>query len=236
MQAKDIMNADVVTVTPETDIKAIAKILAERQISAVPVVDEAKHILGIVSEGDLIRRADRTTFKGPKAWWLAFIVSPEKRAKEYIRDHGTRARDVMTDKVISVPEVASLHDIAVLMEKHRIKRVPVTRDGTLAGIVSRANVLQGFVADGAASVSECSTDDRVIREQVIAAIREADESILSFTDVVVKEGMVHLWGGVRSKAQFNVTEIAARNVPGVRKVENRMAVMPELVQSTLWAE
>jgi len=236
MQAKDIMNVNVVTVAPDSDIKEIAKLLAERHVSAVPVVDQERYILGIVSEGDLIRRADRSTFKGPKSWWLALVASPEKQAKEYIRDHGTRAEDVMSREVITVSEDASLHEIAVLIEKHRIKRVPVTRNDKLTGIVSRANLLQGFVAESAASEATGSVDDRSIRERIIEGIREADPSIVNFADVVVKDGVAHLWGGVRTKALVTALEIVARNVPGVRKVENRITVMPEIVQSTLWAE
>jgi len=236
MQAKDIMNADVVTVLPETDIKEIAKTLADRQVSAVPVVDAENQVVGIVSEGDLIRRADRSTFKGPKAWWLAFVVSPEKHAREYVRDHGTRAEDVMTRDVVSVTEDASLHDIAVLLERRRIKRVPVTRNGKLTGIVSRANLLQGFVAESAASDASLDIDDASIRAKVIEGMREVEASHISFTDVIVKDGVVHLWGSVRSKTQLEAVEIAARNVPGVRKVENRITIMPELLSSTLWAE
>lgn len=236
MQAKEIMNTNVVTVAPEADIADIAKLLADRQISAVPVVDAENRILGIVSEGDLIRRADRSSFKGPRAWWLAFVVSPEKRAKEYVRDHGTRAQDVMTRNVVTVPEDASLHDMAVLTEKHRIKRVPVTRDGKLVGIVSRSNLLQGFVAESAALEAAAKTDDASIRTQVLAGIREADSSITDFADVIVKDGVVYLWGGVRSESHAEAIRIAAQNVPGVRKIENRITIMPEAVLSTLWAE
>jgi len=235
MQAKDIMTVSVVTVTPDTGIKEIAKLLAERQISGVPVVDGEGRVLGIVSEGDLIRRADRSTFKGPKAWWLIFVVSPEKRAEEYIKDHGLLARDVMTREIVTVPEDASLHDIALLLEKHRIKRVPVIRDGKLTGIVSRANLLQGFVALSDTAEPAGNTDDRSIREQVINAIQDVDASILNFTNILVKDGVVQLWGGVRSKVQIDAFEVAARNVPGVRKVENNIAIVPEIVRG-LWAE
>jgi len=236
MKATDIMTATVVTVGPDTGIKEIAKLLATHQISAVPVVDPENHILGIVSEGDLIRRADRSTFKGPKAWWLAIIISPEKRASEYIRDHGTQAQDVMTRDVITVSEDASLHDIAALLEKHRIKRVPVTRDGKLSGIVSRANLLQGFVAEGAASEAAATADDKQIREQIIENMKEMESAIESFVDVVVKDGLVYLWGGVRSKTEAAALEVAATNVSGVQKVENHLTIMPEIVRSTLWAE
>lgn len=236
MQAKDIMNANVVSVTPDTAIGEIAKLLADRHISAAPVVDADNRIVGIVSEGDLVRRADRSTFKGPKAWWLAFVASPERRARDYIRDHGTRAQDVMTREVVSVAEDASLHEIAVLLEKHRIKRVPVTRDGRLAGIVSRANLLRGFAALSAGQPVTSNLDDQSLRQKIINEIRDADPSMVDFADVVVKDGEVQLWGGVSSKEQVEAIELAARNVPGVRKVENHVSVLPQIIESTMWAE
>lgn len=236
MQANDIMTVNVATVTPDTDIKEIAKLLGDRHISGVPVVDADGHVVGIVSEGDLVRRADRSAFKGPRSWWLAFVASPEKQAREYIKDHGTHASEIMTREVISVPEDTPLHDIVVLLEKHRIKRVPVTRNGKLSGIVSRANLLQGFAAMSESAEAGGSADDRTIREQVVTALKDVDASILNFTNIVVKDGVVRLWGGVRSKAQAEAFDVAARNVPGVRKVENQIAVMPEIIRSTLWAE
>lgn len=139
MKAKDIMTTTVATVQPEASIKDIAKLLLERRISAVLVVDPDGQLLGIVSEGDLMRRSETGTERHP-SWWLSLVADPEERAMTYVRSHGGHASDVMTRDLVSVGPDAALEDVAETLEKHRIKRVPVLRDGELIGIVSAAPI------------------------------------------------------------------------------------------------
>src|SRR3546814_251272 len=195
MQVKDIMTTTVVTVRPDASIAEIAHLLLERRISAVPVVDSAGRLLGIVSEGDLMRRPESGTGRHP-SWWLSLIASPDERAMAYVKAHGGHARDAMTRDVISVSEEASLEDVAELLEKHRIKRVPVLRDGKLCGIVSRADLLHGLVARKAAP--DASASDRAIKAAVESALPEAAVRP-DFLNVVVSGGVFHLWGAGESE-------------------------------------
>jgi CBS domain-containing protein len=236
MQARDIMTSEVATVSPETDIRDIATLLLRRRISAVPVVDSTNWIVGIVSEGDLIHQADKPCEKWPRSWWLAFLARPERRIKAFIEARGTRAEDIMTREVICVPDDASLHDIAELLEKHRIKRVPVRCGGRLVGIVSRANLLRGFVASGATAKTAPSADNHSVRQKVTAMLKDADPSSLDFVDVVVCDGVVHLWGAVRSDDEANAIRIAAEHVPSVQAVRSHIQIMPSPCASRLVAE
>lgn len=221
MHSKDIMTTNVVTVGPDTDVRTIARSLIERGISAVPVVDHVGRVIGIVSEGDLMRRAEAGTERHP-SWWLELLADPEEKARDYAKSHGLTAKDVMTRPAVTVAEDASLAEIATLLERHRIKRVPVVRDGAIVGIVSRANLLHGLVAkeEGAPAVA---SDDAGIREQVIAGIKAAGITE-PYVNVVVAGGIVHVWGFVGSEAEKDAIRIAAETISGVKKVQCNVAV------------
>jgi CBS domain-containing protein len=231
MHSKDVMTTNVLTVGPDTDVRTIARSLIERGISAVPVVDHAGRIIGIVSEGDLMRRAEAGTERHP-SWWLALFAGPEDTARDYAKSHGLTAKDVMTRPAITVAEDAPLGEIATLLERHRIKRVPVVRDGTIVGIVSRANLLHGLVAKEAAPA--VASDDAGIREQVIAGIKAAGIT-QPYVNVVVGGGIVHVWGFVGSEAEKDAIRIAAETAPGVKSVQNNVAVGAYPVLGGGWA-
>ena len=161
MQAADVMTTNVITVPPETGVREIAGLLLKHRISAVPVVDAENQVLGIVSEGDLMRRAENDTDRR-NSLWLEVIFSTHEMAADYIKAYGRTAGDVMTRDVVTVKEDTPLHEIVGLLERHHIKRVPVTRDGRLVGIVSRANLLHGLAAKGADSAGPSSSDDQTI--------------------------------------------------------------------------
>ena len=236
MQAKDIMTAAVVTVRPDATVREIAGLLLERRISAVPVVDPDGRLLGIVSEGDLVRRPESGTGR-PRSWWLSLLASPEEQAFAYVKSHGGHARDVMTREVVSVGEDASLAEIAGLLEKHRIKRVPVLRDGKLTGIVSRADLLHGLIARPAAPAvaGPVVTGDRAIRTVIEAAISEAGVRP-AFLSVVVSGGIVYLWGAVDSDVEKRAVRVAAETAPGVKEVRDEIGVLPPGVRTVMWAE
>jgi len=231
MQAKDIMTSPPITVAPNMSVQDVARCLLEHAISAVPVVDEAGDLLGIVSEGDLMRRPEAHTDRQP-SWWLAFFAAPEEQAADYLKVHGRRARDVMTRDVITVTDDADLADVASTMEEHRIKRVPVMHEGKLVGIVSRANLLHGLVAWRRALVPSAGDED--VRKAVLAAFEEAAVRA-EFVNVVVSDGVVDLWGATRSVEEVRAAGAAAENSVGVKSVNNHLNVFPLLVQNVMGA-
>jgi CBS domain-containing protein len=220
MQAIDVMTTNVVTATPETSIHDIARAMLENRISAVPIVDQDQRVLGIVSEGDLMRRPENETERR-HSWWLDAFSGPD-RAEDYIRSHGSTAAEVMTRNVIQVDEHASIQDIAQLLEKHRIKRVPVTRDGRLVGIVSRANLLHGLIAKPAEITGANASDDRTVREALMRTLADEVGLNTAMIIVIVTDGVVQLWGAVHSTTEGKAAELAARNTAGVKAVENHL--------------
>lgn len=218
MLAKDVMTTAVLTVKPDTDVGEIARILLEAHISAVPVLGSDGRLIGIVSEGDLIQRAESQTRRRP-SWWLRLLATPEEPSKQYLREFGRRARDVMSKEVISVAPDTPLTDIAALLEKHHIKRVPVVADGKLVGIVSRANLLRGVATwQKPAGVR---VEDTTLRAVLLEALNEA-ELPMHLVNVTVTAGVVEIWGVVDSAAQIEVARAAAEATAGVTRLENHL--------------
>ena len=232
MLAIDIMTATVETVTPDTSVAEIARRLLARNISAMPVVDDQGNVVGIVSEGDLMRRSENNTERQP-SWWIRVFAEPEDRAREYVKTHGMRARDIMSRDVISVSEGTSLADIAEILERHHIKRVTVMRDGKLVGIVSRANLLRGLVSAGAKGTA--SPSDRDLRAAIENAASKAGLNV-EHVSVVVADGVATVWGMVESDAERAALGVAAEQVAGVGRVENNINVMPALVRASMGAQ
>ncbi len=231
MQARDVMTEHVITVGPDTPVREIAELLLERRISAVPVVDGDGAIAGIVSEGDLIHRDELGTEARGRSWWLRLFDDTTELAERYAKSHGTKARDVMTRDVVSVDETASLGDIAELLETRHIKRVPVMRDGRLAGVVSRADLVRALAASPAPALEPASTDDREIRARIVEKLRSEPWANCWNTSVFVSAGVVELWGTVESEAMRNASRIVAEGVPGVTEVRDRRGFQPHPVSA-----
>lgn len=215
------MTRCVITAEPDTPVAEIARRLIANQISAVPVVDGAGRLVGIVSEGDLMRRPETETERHP-SWWLT-LLAPEKAAMNYVKAYGHHAKDVMTHQVTTVSEDASLEEIAEILEKQHIKRVPVVTDGKLVGIVSRANLLHGLIARG--SGDSPSNDDWEIKTLVennlsVAGVRA------QLLNVVVSGGVVHLWGVVATTEEQAAARVAAESVPGMTALRFNVEVIP----------
>ena len=214
MKARDVMTKSVVTVRPETTVREIARRLIERNVSAVPVVDVEERVVGIVSEGDLMRRPESETERQP-SWWLHLFAGAEEWAQQYVKSHGLAAADVMTRGVITASEETPVEEIATLLEKHRIKRVPIVRDGRLVGIVSRANLLHGLIA-GTLRVSPTPSDAQM-RQALDKSLAEAGVRT-DFLNVVISHGVVRLWGMVESEEEKRAAQLAAERIPGVKRV------------------
>lgn len=231
MLARDVMTTDVATVAAHTPVEEVARFLLERRISGAPVVDDDNRVIGIVSEGDLIHRAEIGTER-QRSWWLSFFASREEVASDYVKSHGRRAADVMTKNVITVSEDTSLADVAALLERRRIKRVPVVRAGKLAGIVSRADILRALAAHGRDALKTPSGDDRAIREQFLERIEKEGLPRPALVNVVVTDGVVHLWGFVDTEQERDALRVLAESIPGVQNVEDHLATNPRYVAGT----
>lgn len=225
MQVSDVMTRKVVTAAPKTKVRDIANLMQQHRISAVPITDADKQVVGIVSEGDLMRRVGSgDTDAQPRSWWLSLFTSDKLASTDYIKLHGQYAEEIMSRDVITVEETAGLSEVATILERNRIKRVPVTREGRLVGIVSRANLLQGLARQD--TLAPVSKDDRQIQEAIekeLGQIAGLDKFLIN---VIVKNGVAQLWGLVDSAAQKQAAQVAAENVPGVRSVENNLGSIP----------
>ncbi len=227
MKAENVMTRNVVTVSLETSVAEIAKLLVKHQISAVPVVDHDNRILGIVSEGDLMRRPETETERHG-SWWLQAVTDQEMLAREYIKSHGADAQNVMTRNVVTVTEKTSLGEIAHTLEANRIKRVPVVRDDRLVGIVSRANIIQALAAKKSRIDADVHVDDDRIRTELLETLKNEPWVSTASLNVVVNEGVVHLYGTVGSAAERSAIGVAAHNVRGVQSVEDHLHVQPTM--------
>ena len=217
MHAIDIMTSPAVTAGPDATILEIVNLMLENRISALPIVNRKDQLIGLVSEGDLIRRSEIGA-RDYKSWWLSAIGGSITLAEEFVKSHGVKASEIMTEDVVTVGEDTRLWEIAATLEKKKIKRVPVTRDGKVVGIVSRANLLQALAAQQEKASAQPSAGDRGIREALLAALEREPWSDTSHLNVVVLDGVVHYWGLVSSKAQGKALRVAAENIPGVTDV------------------
>jgi CBS domain-containing protein len=214
MRARDLMTTDVVTVEPEASVRHIAQLMLRHRISAVPVVADRGKVVGIVSEGDLMRRPESGTERH-RSWWLALLASSEDIARDYVRSHGRHAKDVMTTEVVAVDEAASISSIAALLEEKRIKRVLVLRDGRLVGVVSRSDLLHGLTA---AKPEKAELRNEAIRREILSRIRRDAGVRDRLLNVVVADGSAHFWGALRSQAERDAARVAAETVGGVHSV------------------
>ena len=230
MLAKDVMTTKVVKVSAESTVPEIAQLLMKNHISGVPVVGPGDKIVGIVSEGDLLRRSEIGTERH-RPWWLTILAGNRDLAREYVKAHGLRARDVMTRDVLTVAEDAPLTKIASILEERGIKRVPVVRAGKLVGIIARADVVRVLASAKADRPSKSLDDDRAIREGILKTLRGADWSVSPYVNVIVTKGMVHVWGLVDSEEEKEALRVACENVAGVKSVEIHARHLPSFVGS-----
>lgn len=220
MNASDIMTPRVISAGPDTPIAELVSLMLANRISAVPIVQDGA-MLGIVSEGDLIRRAETAT-EPKRSRWLELATSVTTLAHDYAKSHGRRAREVMTADVISVAPDAPIADIAALLEKHHIKRVPVVDQGKLVGIVSRSNLLQALASRLTAPATD-RADDRTIRAALFAELEKQKWAAMpNDANVVIENGVVHLWGMIQSEDERKAMIVAAENIPGVKQVVDHM--------------
>jgi CBS domain-containing protein len=223
MKAADVMVTNVISVTPDVLVQDVAYILLSNRISAVPIVDDEGELLGIVSEGDLMRRSETGTGRH-RPWWLAMLTGRDIRALDYAKEHSRRITDVMTSKVVTATPDTPLRDIATLLEKNGIKRVPIVKDGKMVGIVSRANLLQALASSRIPQ--DVDVGDSAIRESLVARLQAASWVNAALINVIVQDGMADLWGIVDTEAEKKAVRVAAEITPGVRGINDHLIIRP----------
>lgn len=222
MKARDIMSTKVVTVSPETSVRDIAALMVEKHVSGLPVLNDNGTLVGMISEGDLLRRPELGTEKHRRRW-ASFFSGADEQAREFTKSHGLRAGDVMTAQVLHVSEDTSLGDVVNLMEKHRIKRLPVLRDGKLVGIVSRVDLLRALAVQQAVTLPPPAEGDAAIRAAMNDVLANQEWAMSAMVNVIVSDGVMHLWGVIDSKDQSHALRVAAENIPGVKAVEEHLS-------------
>ncbi|WP_439400085.1 CBS domain-containing protein (plasmid) [Bradyrhizobium sp. PMVTL-01] len=227
MQARDVMVSPVITVDASATIREVAQLLLARRISAVPVVNADNKILGIVTEGDLIHRAEAGTER-PYSWWLRLLTGDAQLATDYVKSHAVKVEDVMTRDVVTAAPETPLHEIAMQLEANQIKRVPIVNQyGQLIGIVSRPNLLQAIAS--ARPKLEVSLSDASIRTRFLEELKKQSWAHTSNLNATVRNGVVDLWGFAPSVAERTAIRVAAEAIPGVVTVNDHLLETPVFV-------
>lgn len=221
MLVRDVMVAPVITVEPSASVQEVAKLFLEKQISAVPVLDGKGKLVGIVSEGDLLHRVEAGTERH-RSWWLRALVHDQVLADEYIKSHSRKVSDVMTRDVITASPGMPLHEVAALMEKNAIRRLPILENGQLVGIVSRANLLQAVAS--ARQLLDVAPTDKAIRDRILTSLKREAWAHTGLLNVTVSNGIVDLWGLAESETERKAIKVAAESTPGVTAVHDNMVV------------
>lgn len=231
MIARELMTSKLVVALPETPVAGVVELLASRSISAVPVTDATGKLLGLVTEGDLIRRLGEEK-RGPLGWFLGMFANPQRLADRFAKAHGATAEDVMTRELVTVGEEAGADEIARLMEQHNIRRVPVLRDGMLVGLVSRADLLRAVLAVPAGTKSGESSDGKLL-QAVLSAMREQPWVDTFYTFPSVKDAVVTFYGFHRSEGAQRALQVLGREVPGIKAAVDKTEPMPLLLRGSL---
>ena len=219
MRAHQIMTRPVYSVLPEATIAEAANIMLQRHISGLPVVDAVGKLVGIVSEGDLIRRSEIGTQR-KRSRWLKFLLGAGEAATDFVHEHGRKISEVMTRVPLTITEDTTLEEIVTSMETNGVKRLPVMRESKLVGIVSRANLLQA-VASLSREIPDPTADDDHIRKRIIDSLQKNDWCPFGLS-VVVRDGIVHLSGLITEERSRQAAIVGAENVSGVKKVHDHL--------------
>lgn len=229
MNASDIMTTNVVSTTPDATIEQCAELMLQNGISAVPVVSAQQKLVGIVSEGDLLHRAEIGTEAIVRPWWLGVLASRSSIADEYVRSHGKNVSDVMTSEVLTIAPATSLADIATTLETKHIKRLPVIDGERIVGIVSRANLVQALASrKSTIATSDQLPSDGSIRTELTAALSKERWAGTATSNVLVTEGVVEFYGVVDSESERQAARVASESIAGVRKVVDHRVLSSKL--------
>jgi CBS domain-containing protein len=222
MIVSDVMTRRVLSVAPDETVEHAANLMLRHGISGLFVVDAKGTLVGVVTEGDLLRR-DEIGTERHRPWWLRVLVSPGKQALDFTRAHGRKVSDIMTPEVICVDTGTQLEDVVETMEKQRIKRVAVTENGHMVGVVARSDLLRALLSrEREKKAPAAQEDDRTIRTAILAALEAASWAPMTTLNVTVTNGVVDVWGTITNPDERRAICVIAENVPGVKEVHDHL--------------
>jgi len=220
MKAADVMTRDVVSIEPDASVMEAVRLMLQHKISGLPVIDSAGNLQGIVTEGDFLRRSETGTQR-KRSRFIEFLLGPGPLATDYVRTSGRKIEDVMTPDVHTATEDAPLEQVVHVMERRRVKRVPIVRGDKVVGIVTRANLMRALTSLVLAE-HPVAAGDAAIRERLLAELKKQPWAPVGLIDVVVKDGVVKLTGALTDERERQAIRVAAENIPGVKKVEDHL--------------
>jgi CBS domain-containing protein len=218
------MVSPVITVKPHASVQDVAQTLIDRRISAVPVVDDADRLVGIISEGDLMHRSEMGTERQYHRWGMRLVAGDASLPADYVKSHARKASDIMTKNVFTASPETPLDEVAILLERNSIKRVPIVRGGQLVGIVSRANLVQGLAT--MPKGLEIPLSDAKIRDKLLSHLKQQPWVDTHRLNVTVTDGVVSLWGITSSETEKQAIRVAAEATPGVKAVNDHLGGGP----------
>lgn len=219
MRVQDIMTTSVLAVSPEAPVAEAASLMLTNRVSGLPVVDAARQLVGVITEGDFLRRGELGTCRKRSAW-LEFLIGSGRQAQDYVVENGRRVDEIMTRDVIAIGPEAAIEDLVELMTAHHIKRVPVVEDGQLVGIVARADLMRALLTALPATAS-AAQDDARIRAAILAELEKQTWS--GAIRVKVLHGVVTLTGTIFDERARAAAKVVAENVAGVKEVVDQIA-------------
>jgi CBS domain-containing protein len=220
MIVADVMTRNCITIAPTATVEEAVNLMLSRHISGLFVVDKTGTLAGVITEGDLLRRDELGTERN-RPWWLRLLASPARQAADFTQANGRFVSDVMTEDVLSIAQDAPLEDVVVTMEKHRIKRLPVTADGKVVGVVSRADLLRALIGR-TRNPEPRAADDRTIRTAILDALEAQSWAPMTTLNVTVADGVVDLWGTITNGEERRGICVIAENTPGVKSINDHM--------------
>lgn len=221
MNAGEIMTRPVISVTPDTAISEAARLMLQHRISGLPVVDAGGEVAGMVTEGDLLRRAETgTQRRHPR--WLEFLISPGRLARDYTNAHARKVGEVMSQNAVAAAPEDPLEDVVRLMERHRVKRLPIVENGRLVGIVSRANLVRALVRAMAKPLPHSAISDEQIRDRILDEISKQPWGPRASVSVRVKDGIAELYGTITDERERAALQVLSESTPGIKTVRDEL--------------
>lgn len=220
MKASDVMQRELITAKVDTALDDAVRLMVSYRISGLPVVDLTGAVVGILSEGDLLRRAELGTEAEVPAW-MRWLTGEGRAAREYVRGHARKVSEVMTVPVITVTPQTDLTEVVALMESRRIKRVPVVEEGRLVGMVTRSDLVRALERL-LPPLGTRPVADAELRHRVLDSLAQQHWAPRSSFDVKVENGVVELLGVITDSRQREAVQVLAETTPGVRGVVDHL--------------